>query len=258
MYIFWGRKLVYRKQGYVADFCPICREPRAFKLQRVGSAGHVYNISVGEGRLVGYQRTCRTCRTPVKCELSTYASVAKAPAELPELLAQTYPNLESAWRDRLALEERVRNALTSLQPDERQELIRDPFIALSTKVERYFASSRVHWRDILMILIAFVVMAIGSVTVGMIAPAAMDYGIVFFMAVGFAMVIMQIRATGRRYMVREIVPALASALAPLKPTREEIDAALSELHRTQLRLVQKLPVKALFSRLGEVGHSAAS
>ncbi|MEX3957503.1 hypothetical protein [Trinickia sp. EG282A] len=258
MFIFWGRKLVYRKHGYVADFCPICREPRAFKLQRVGSAGHVYNISVGEGRLVGYHRSCLTCRTPVESELSTYASVAKARAALPELMAQTYPNLESAWRDRLALEERVRTALPSLQPEERRELIRDPFIALSTKVERYFASSRVNLRDILMILVAFVVMIIGSVTVGMIEPADSNYGIYFFMALGLAMVVWQIRSTSRRYMVRQIVPALASALAPLKPTREEIDATLSELHKEQLRLASKLPAKALFSRLGEIGKSTAS
>ncbi|WP_146166169.1 hypothetical protein [Trinickia symbiotica] len=218
----------------------------------------MYNISVSEGRLVGYHRSCLTCRTPVESDLSTYASVAKARAALPELTAETYPNLESAWRDRLALEERVRTALPSLQPEERQELIRDPFIALSTKVERYFASSRVNWRDILMILVAFVVMIIGSVTVGMIEPADSNYGIYFFIALGFAMVVWQIRATTRRYMVREIVPALASALAPLKPTREEIDATLSELHKAQLRLASKLPAKALFSRLGEVGKPTAS
>ncbi|WP_175985134.1 hypothetical protein [Burkholderia sp. BCC0506] len=249
MFVFWGRKLVYRKQGYVADFCPICRTPRTFELQRVGSAGHVYNISVGEGRLVGYQRTCQTCRTPVKSELSTYASVSPKPAPLPELTAQTFPNLESAWRDRLVLEERVRTALPSLQPDERQALIRDPFVVLSTKVERYFASSRINWRDILAIFVAFAVAIIGSVTVGMIAPGATTYGIYFFIALGVLIVVRQIKATGRRYMVKQIVPPLASALAPLQPTREEIDSAFRELRLSQPRIAGKLPMEALLSKL---------
>lgn len=249
MFVFWGRKLVYRKHGYVADFCPICRMPRTFELQRVGSAGHLYNISVGEGRLVGYQRSCQTCRTPVKSELSAYASVSPKPAPLPELTARTYPNLAIAWRDRLALEERVRTALPSLKPDERETLILDPFVVLSIKVERYFASSRINWRDILAILVAFAVAIVGSVTVGMIAPEAMNYGIYFFIALGVLIVVRQIKATGRRYMVKHIVPPLASALAPLQPTREEIDSAFRELRLSQPRMARKLPIEALLSSL---------
>ncbi len=249
MFVFWGRKLVYRKHGYVADFCPICREPRTFELQRVGSAGHVYNISFGEGRLVGYQRKCETCHTPVKSELSTYASVSPQSAALPELTAQTYPNLKSVWRERLALEERVRTALPSLQPEERDALIRDSFVALSTKVEQYFVSSRINWRDILAILGAFALAIVGSVTVGMIVPNALNYGIYFFIAVGVLIVVRQIKATGRRYMVKQIVPVLTKALAPLQPTREEIESVMRELKQAQLRIARKLPVDALFASL---------
>jgi len=35
MFIVWGKKRVERKQGMVADFCPICREVRAFTLIRL-------------------------------------------------------------------------------------------------------------------------------------------------------------------------------------------------------------------------------
>ena len=30
MFVVWGKKHVYRKLGYVADFCEICRGPKAF------------------------------------------------------------------------------------------------------------------------------------------------------------------------------------------------------------------------------------
>jgi len=49
MFIVWGKKIVYRKLGFVADFCPICRGPRAFELKRVGSASHLV-IADGDSR----------------------------------------------------------------------------------------------------------------------------------------------------------------------------------------------------------------
>jgi hypothetical protein len=168
---------------------------------------------------------------------------------LPELQAQTYPNLASALHERLALEERVRTALPSLQPEERQVLIRDPFLALSPKVDRYFASTRIDWRELLTLLGAFVLLVVGSVTVGVIAPGALNVGILVFLALGAFMMYRQIKARGRRYMMREIVPLLVSALAPLHPTREEIDATLRELHQAQHRVARKLPIEAFLSRL---------
>ena len=75
MFIVWGRKLVYRKLGHVADFCPICRKPRPFALQRIGSAGHVYYVSVSQGELVGFERTCLKCHTVYNAEPTHYAKV---------------------------------------------------------------------------------------------------------------------------------------------------------------------------------------
>ena len=94
MFIVWGKKIVYRKVGHVADFCPICRKVQPFELKRVGSAGHVYYVSVGEGELVGYERTCKECGTVFRAEPTTYASVSKTLAPLADLVRQTYPNIE--------------------------------------------------------------------------------------------------------------------------------------------------------------------
>ena len=44
MFIVWGTKRTERKQGLVADFCPICREVRAFQLIRVGLASLVHTF----------------------------------------------------------------------------------------------------------------------------------------------------------------------------------------------------------------------
>lgn len=249
MFIVWGRKLVYRKQGYVADFCPICRVPSAFELKRVGSAGHVYYVSVGEGQLVGYERTCQTCRTPLKAEPSTYASVAKAPAALPDLQAQTFPNLATALSERLALEERVRNTPASLTPDERQALIRSPFLILSSKVERRFKRTEFDGKAWLSVLGAIALMILGPILAVVVAPDSVDATIPVFIALGIALVVWQVIAGGRRFMQREIVPVLARALSPLSPTRTEVDATLQELRQAKHQIARKLRVDDLFAQL---------
>src|SRR5258706_9118781 len=44
MFIIWGKKRVTKSLGYVADFCPLCRDVRTFELVRVGLAGHIYYL----------------------------------------------------------------------------------------------------------------------------------------------------------------------------------------------------------------------
>ena len=56
VFIVWGKKVVDRKLGHVAGFCPMCREPKTFLPRRVGAAGHVYCLSTGEGGLIGHER----------------------------------------------------------------------------------------------------------------------------------------------------------------------------------------------------------
>ncbi|MFL6692268.1 MAG: hypothetical protein ACJ8GO_04850 [Ramlibacter sp.] len=139
MFIVWGKKIVYRSIGHVADFCPVCREKQAFELKRVGSASHVYYISAGEGEPVGFERTCGGCGTSCRADPATYAAVAKARGSLGQLTAQTFPNFDQVFRERIDLEARLRADPASIKPEERQLLIRTPFIFLSPRVEKRFS-----------------------------------------------------------------------------------------------------------------------
>lgn len=47
MIIVWGRKVVRRKAGYVADFCPCCRGLRPFMLYAHRSVAHIQRIPLG-------------------------------------------------------------------------------------------------------------------------------------------------------------------------------------------------------------------
>src|SRR6266542_4248609 len=101
MFIVWGTKRVERKQGNIADLCPICREIRSFQLVRVGLASHVYYISFGEGKLAGYIIRCDACGVILDVDPTRYGSTAKdARSDVVALVRDTFPNLREVCADR--------------------------------------------------------------------------------------------------------------------------------------------------------------
>jgi hypothetical protein len=251
MFIIWGRKLVYRKLGHVADFCPICRVPRPFALKRVGSAGHVYYISTGEGELVGYERTCQDCGTSLQTEPTAYASIAKNTAPLAELTRQTYPNLDQVLGERLALEEKVRHAPSSLSREERHALIRSPFLILSPKVEKRFASTHID-KEIGFALIGAVALLIVGPALGRaVVPDSEGAVLLTSLSMGVLMVLWQGIGAGGRFMRREITPVLARCLAPLRPSDDELKTVLAELKQLRHKMGSKLKPADLHRSLRE-------
>jgi hypothetical protein len=252
-FIVWGKKLVYRTLGYVADFCPMCRTPRIFKLRRVGVARHVYYVSFGEGELAGYQRTCEECGISLDAKATIYASVADKPAPLPQLITQTFPNLAQAYQPTLALEERVRNSLSSLTPEERRVLIRNPMLLLSPRVEKRFASTHMD-ADVGYTILALVAALFGgSYVLKRLFPDSLEMSMLAILVVGMIIVVWQISQAGKRYMRSQIVPVLATALRPLKPTEGEVTAALEELKKLRHKIGSKLKVNELMEALAQNG-----
>lgn len=245
MFIIWGKKAVYRNLGYVADYCPICRGARAFRLQRVGMASHVYYVSFGEGALVGHQRTCCDCATTLKGNPATYATVASKPSPIDELLHTTYPNYETSHRQRAEIDRRVAN--NSLSSDERRALIREPFLLLSPKVERRFATTHIDGRVALSLL--------GALVLVLVLPraAAQSLGPQISMLVplglGVALVTWQGLGSGGRFFKRDIYPPLARALSPLRPTVEEIEAMLRELRQGGHKIGKKTRAQEILAHL---------
>ena len=139
--IIWGKKIVKSHLGYAADFCPICACARPFAITRVGSAGHLYYIAVGDGDLVGYERACMVCTVPFKAEPSQYAELATRISPIQELGKQTFPNLAQAHRERLAIEQAIKLDPTMLSATDRLTLILEPFMLLSVKVSERFENS---------------------------------------------------------------------------------------------------------------------
>jgi hypothetical protein len=250
MIFIWGKKLVYRKLGYVADFCPICRTPQAFEVRRVGLAGHVYFVSVGEGELAGFQRKCCECAIALDAKPTQYASIAEELRPLPRLTAQTFPNLSKAYAAILALEERVKSTPSSLSPQERYALIRSPMLLLSPRVEKRYASTHIDLPTAVTFAgVLAAIFAEGSVA-SRLAPDHASESIMVTCLFGVLLVGWQIALSNSRFIRRSIVPVLAKTLRPLKPTEAEVQAALTELAKLRHKLGRKLKSRDLMTSLG--------
>lgn len=249
MFIVWGKKPVYRKIGYAADFCPICRKIRPFRVTRIGIASHVYYVTSGEGELAGYTRTCQKCNIELNCDPHIYASMSKRLAPLEELVVQTLPNYREVYGPTLAQESIIRKNPYSLPNPERYSLIRHPFLLISPKVEKWSATSRMDILSTLALLASFFV-----VFPGVIAALSPMVGIEasILTALVFAALLTgwQMVAARKRFMKREVFPILARALSPLKPSKEELVSILAELKQLKHKVGGKLKPDELIPYLG--------
>src|SRR5882724_7151949 len=110
MIIIYGTKILRRKLGRVADFCPICRTITACELKSVSKASHLYYITIGGGDLIGHETNCESCGIQLSTKMEKYADVEKdAGCELPKLVTRTYPDITSEIGERLLVEDRLKS-----------------------------------------------------------------------------------------------------------------------------------------------------
>ncbi|MBC3876035.1 hypothetical protein [Undibacterium flavidum] len=249
MFIVWGKKHVYRKIGFVADFCPMCRSIKGFLLRRVGLAGHIYYISVGEGDLIGYERTCENCQTTFNADANKYASFCKKTTSLNDLQRQTYPALTTDIAERLELEEKIRNTPNLFSRSERQDLIFLPFALLAPKVERQYANIQIDKEtgfSMLGVIIFFMIIP-GFVQNNF--PQYAEESLLFFVALSVILLAWQFLTAGRRFMRKQIIPVLARALVPLRPTEAEIRLTLEDMKKQKQKIGVKLKINDLMEHL---------
>lgn len=249
MFIVWGKKAVFRKLGYVADFCTICRCAQPFLVRRIGMAGHIYYITAGEGELVGYDRTCQSCQTSYAADPARYQSMAKKLLPLPELMRQTFPGFAAVWADRLTLEEQVKSSPLLMTAEQRKSLLSEAFLALSPKVEKRFAATHMDKEVGFAALGAIGLLIAVPALTRAVAPDHAEEALFLAMAVGIALVIWQIAVSGRRFMRRDVLPPLVKSLSPLRPKNEEIAAILAELKSHGHKMGSKLKIADLLDGL---------
>ena len=249
MFIVWGKTIKRQKLGFVADFCSVCRDLRTFQVRRIGSASHVYYISFGQGDLVGYERTCEVCATPVDAVPDTYTGMSKTFQPASELISETFPNYYTVYRALLERERKVRNTPSLLTPEERRARMREPFMVIAPLAQQKLSSIQVDWRAGLAVF-SFVPIfwVIGLVSKWLNGPDQMDPSLNWIfagLALWAGLVFSEIFSSSRRYLLKNAAPQLATSLAPLRPTESEIDRILQELQQHKLKLGKLRPTDLL-------------
>ncbi len=255
MFIIWGKKRVDRRAGFVADFCPICRKIGFFELTRIGMAGHVYYISVGQGQLVGHSIKCLACETSLSTDARHYAGFAKRkPTDLAELISQTNPEIAKVNKARLDLEETVARSPRLIDANIRAALLNEPFEILNAEVEARFAKGTtfdLHSGVSLTVSILLFILAISFLAGAESGQNAEKIGVILMVIAGAGLVntLVQFHLGKGRFVRKKIIPKLAMTLEPLSPTQEELDGVLRRYNQMGLRIAKHIKLPDLWAAL---------
>ena len=249
MFFIWGKKHVYKKMGFVADFCPLCRTVRSFQLARVGLVGHVYYISLGKGELVGYARTCMNCKTVLNGNPDLYREISKKLVDQGALQRTTFPNLQSHHAERLALEQAIKHSPGSVPVNTRRAMLKEPFILLNPSVEKRFSSTQIDMYTTLTLLAVLASIPVISALGEKFSPPHQGEIFMGILLAGVVAVSVQGFLQTGRYFDKKIFPVLVPALKPMKPKAEEITAVIAEMKKAESKFGKKLKLAALLEHL---------
>lgn len=254
----WGTKRKLTRLGYVADFCPICRQVRPFSVSRVSRAGHIYYISFG-GKFVGYLSECQICHLNLSANPNFYQTVSKSLSsdvpDLKSLIQETFPNLNQHYRNRLEVEEQIKLNPRSLPADIRSALIEEPFHLLSSLVEaRLSSKARLDRENLFGSLFMIVVFVLFRFD--MLPSSIHDWlsGFIYLVILGGSVyTIVQLVLSKQRELDREVVPLLARCLKPLSPNLDELQACLNKLAILKQRIGRRLKAQQLLTAIEHLG-----
>ncbi len=233
MFIIWGTKQVERKQGWVAEYCPICDEARVCRLIELKTVSHLYYVPLGRGKPIGHVCQCKTCKNQFGVDESQYVNVSeKRPESLEALVDQTNPELVSTMAKVMDLRDRV--AAGDGSEEERQALLYHPFTAIILPVAERGQHINVDGVSALWLLAIFMLplvafLIVESLPASMSHPDASMYAafsVLGLLALGFLYSV----ATDTTRFTRDTFRwKIVKRLAPLNPTLAELEEVLGNL-----------------------------
>lgn len=283
MFDAWDDKKQEGQIGYVADFCPVCRGLRPFRLFPIKRAGYVCGFPVGKSRVIAYYRVCNDCGVRLEADPAMFTgTVPILPENMDRLIAETHPDIYVTYRHRLMLEERVKSKPLGLEHTERTTLIREPFdiiakayearysseagnhlgmgdaiyILLGGSTARYRPESEIDLHGMLALL-ATCGVPIAVMMLARVAPTSSELEFLVhdntafscWMLAGLGTTMFFLKTAKSRYIKARLMPLLCRALKPLQPNAVEIDSVLRDLETKDFTLGKKLSARSVVEAL---------
>jgi hypothetical protein len=254
MFIVWGTRRTERILGYVADFCPVCRETRAFRLVRVGLVSHIYYISFGSGKHVGHLMHCEECASSFDTDATRYVTFEKQrPVHLSELVQTTFPTLQTAYATQLAQEAEIRRAPRALSPAQRAPLLVEPFRLLHGTVEARYANGTQMDKPAGIGCLATTVLTIGIVAIAIYLKGTLSDNVLIAVTtiacLGGLYTFIQLCFAPGRFLRRQVIPQLARALDPLQPDESELTETLKKCRDIGWKIGSKMKPRQILAEI---------
>lgn len=232
MMIVAGHKTSRKAMGLAADFCPICRDFRAFHVTEIRKVAHLYWVPVGRGTTQVREIQCRSCASVMATTDRGYPAYARRlVADVVELARETNPDIMSLNRPRLELEDRL--AEGKLARADREVLIAEPFLVLNYMVHKKWGSRGSMPAMAAIAVVAALFLIPAAIVAWVSNHGRTDAAAILSVLAGLAVltaVVSFIKGPGK-WIRRHIHPRLIAALLPLDPTPEEIARILEETRR---------------------------
>lgn len=248
MLIIWGTKRKDIELGWVADYCRTCGEPKAHRIREVLEVDHLYYISIGKGKTVGYEIACEQCQTTSQVEPSEYDDFADTPgADLGPLIEQTNPSLIGRLVHREAVVQRLEQGAAT--EADKYSLLHEALASINPELEARCAETHFDMRAGLCAL-AFLVVPVLAMLVGELLGKAYEKPFVYVALVlavfiaGF--LFYTLSSDGVRYARRALFPKLIPKLKKLKPSLDELDRVLAEAKQMDLMVGKKVKAQELY------------
>lgn len=247
--IVWGKYSLTKYLGYVADFCPICRDIRNCRLLQMALINHIYFIPIGRKEIVAYRGICQECGYAINTDLNKYQAVVKSSTnEIPKLSRETFPNLTEYYADRLELEKQLKRDGGAFMPrEERINLILEPFLLMERDVgENLLGETKFENLGIK----SYISLGL-AITFLLFACIFINLTIIFFLlSLGaFIYWLYQVFTYKSRWVEAKIYPKLVRSLKVIRPSKEELSECLKRLSPRMYHISKFVKVERLHTKL---------
>ncbi|MGH7145168.1 MAG: hypothetical protein ACREJ2_13730 [Planctomycetota bacterium] len=251
--------------GYVADFCPICRDLTSWRIDRLGRGAALYGVEVSKGILTGQRGTCDECGLRRPMDPGEFFSVAThPPGDFAAFVSATHPTSPRGilrLHNRLELEARLRDRRAGLTGAERRALIREPFEAVEPVFRSVKASG---WMQGVGVAFGFGILMVPMTLFILLCDPATGHYTPYWQwpvfgsaALCLALTILFFWLAYRSNFKRSVRDGLLHALQPIDPSGGELAEVIEELRRTGCRVARRCSGHGLYAALTQVAASAA-
>lgn len=244
MFILWGTKETKKRLGFVADFCLTCGKIGTFEVHKHALKSHLYYLPYGKEKEVQYRKCCQECSNIFGADVNTYSSILnlkKMNLSSDDLISKTFININDVYKDRLELENNIKNGPKAVGVENWKYLLREPFEISEEKLNNFSSQTQL---DFMTLIFIGVVLILPVITAKALELTTIDielktYFIIASFAIGVVLAFVQYLGVKKRYVLSTLYPDLARSLSKFKKYEPDIEKTFEALKLEGFKVVKK-------------------